>query len=107
MFAVGQLFFNKKTISKLIERSDLWLPEAEVERRSNWMKIVKWFKLPVRGWVSIRDVMHNKMYIINTTVCYIWTLLREWILRVLIIRKKIFFYFTSIWDAGCSLNLVW
>ena len=35
MFAVGQLFFNKKTISKLIERSDLWLPEAEVERRSN------------------------------------------------------------------------
>ena len=36
--------------------------------------------------------MYNMISIIYTAVCYIWKL-REKFLRVLIVRKKIFFYF--------------
>ena len=35
--------------------------------------------------------MYNMINIINAAVCYIWKLLREEILRVLITRKKNFF----------------
>lgn len=42
--------------------------------------------------VSIRDVMYNVMTIVNTAVLYIGKLLREWILRILITRIKIFFF---------------
>ena len=34
--------------------------------------------------------MHNMLNIINTAVCYMWKLLREEILRILITRKTFF-----------------
>ena len=42
---------------------------------------------------------------INTAVCYIQKLLREQVLRALI--TKPFSMSLSIWDGGCSLNLLW
>ena len=54
---------------------------------------------------------YHMINIINTAVCCIWKLLKEWILRVLITKKKNFFSnfsnFASFWDDGCSLNLLW
>ena len=44
---------------------------------------------------------------INTAVCYLWELLKEYILKGFITRKKFFFYFfnfASIWDNGCSFH---
>ena len=37
---------NSKTNSQK-KRLDLWLPEAEVGERGNWMKVVKKYKFPV------------------------------------------------------------
>ena len=54
------------------------------------MKVVKRYKLPVLGLISTRAVMYNMINTVNTAVSYIWKLLRESILRVLITRKKIF-----------------
>ena len=54
--------------------------------------------------------MYNMINIINPAVHSTWKLLREWILRIYIKRKNIFFYFfnvLSIWGDGCSLNILW
>ena len=42
----------KQTTQK--ERSDLWLPETEGERKSNWRKIVKRYKLLVFRYINSR-----------------------------------------------------
>ena len=42
--------------------------------------------------------MYNMMNKINTAVCYIWNLLGEQILRVLITRKNFFFFFLSLYE---------
>ena len=45
----------------------MWLPEAEGERRGNWMKIVKMYKLLV---INTNDVMHNMINTTTTAVGY-------------------------------------
>ena len=41
------------------------------ERRGNWMKAIKEYKLAVIKQISTRDVMYNMINRINTAVCYI------------------------------------
>ena len=45
--------------------------------------------------MSTRDVIFNMLKVIinNTAVCYVWGLWGEYVLEVLITRKKLFFYF--------------
>ena len=64
------MIFQKQTHRR---RSDLWLPAAEDGRRGNWMKAVKRYKLPV---ISTRVITYNMINVVNTTVRYMWKLLR-------------------------------
>lgn len=60
----------------------MWLPEAEGAGTGNLMKVqtgwkYKRYKFPVLRQVSTREVMYDKINKINTTVCYVWKILRE------------------------------
>ena len=63
--------------------------------------MVERHRLPAVRAISPRDVMHHVTTIANTAVGHTGQLLREWILRVLITRRKTFFsFFSSIGDDG-------
>ena len=55
--------------------------------------------------------MYNMINTIDTAVCYIWKLLNRVNPKSSHHKEKtLFFYFfnfVSIWDDGCSLNLLW
>lgn len=46
------------------------------------------FLISLANCIIIGDVMSSMVTIVNKTVLYIWKLLREWILKILITRKK-------------------
>lgn len=47
-----------------------------------WVKVVKWYKLPVIRWVSSGGVMYNMGTIVGNAALYTWKLLGERILNV-------------------------
>ena len=63
------------------------------------MKVIKMYTLPVRRYISTRDVMYSTINIMNTATCYTLKLLREEVLRVLVTKKNIFFFFFYFFDV--------
>lgn len=87
--------------------------EGKLERQ-----VVKCYIFPVTGHILLgsRVVICSVMTTVNAAVWYIRTLLREYILRLLITTEKHDFFFllslfslfiVSIWDDGCGLTLLW
>ena len=66
------LLYNRNTVLQVFivpnktkqTEKDLWLPGGELGE-GKWTKAVKRYKLPV---VSIKDIMHNMINVINTAV---------------------------------------
>ena len=58
-------------------------------------------------YMCARDVMYNMINIINTAVCYTWKLRVN--SKSSYHKESFFFFFSfvSMWDDGCSLNLLW
>ena len=67
------------------------LPSEPPGKPENWIKVVKWYNLPIIWKIRIRGTMYNMENVINTVVCYIWKLLGEQSWRVLI-RIKIYMF---------------
>ena len=63
----------------------VWLPKAADGRWVKWVKGVRMYPLPA---ISPRDVMYSVGTVVNNTVLPISKLLREYLLKVLIARKK-------------------
>ena len=59
---------NKQTCRK--KRSDLQSPRGGVGRRGNQMQAIKRYKHPVTRLISARDVMYDKINLINNAVYY-------------------------------------
>ena len=98
------IILQKRTNKSLKKRSDLWLPEAGARGRRNWIKVVKRYQLPVIRLA--RDAMYNMINIIDTAA-YMKVLKRLNPKSSHHKEKIFFFYFVSIWDDGCLLNLLW
>ena len=82
--------------------------------KGNWMKVVKRYKLPIRRLISSRDVIYNKINIVNTVVIYVSYMLYMKVKRVNYkhsyhmetIYIFIFLLFCAYIDDS-SLNLLW
>ena len=49
-----------------------------------------------------RYIRHRLETAVNSAVLYTWTLLKEWILKILITREKMLMC-----GGGCKLDLLW
>ena len=63
--------------------------------KGNWIKVVKSYKLPVIRYVNSRDALYNMMSVVNTAILIYE---REKILRVLITRKKFYFFLLYLYE---------
>ena len=59
-----RIFFNSS-----VQRTDLWLPETEVDSWGKWVKMVKKYKFPVISKSWGYNVQHVDL--VNKTVLYI------------------------------------
>jgi len=89
-------------------RSDLWDQRQGVAwGRTGW----RWSKdtnLQLYDTYT-RNEMYNMPGIINTVICHLWTVVKRINPKSFHHRNiflKCFFYFVSIWDDGCSLQVL-
>ena len=66
----AEFFFNSS-----VQRTDLWLPDAEVDSWGKWVKMVKKYKFPVISKSWGYNVQHVDL--VNKALLYIWKLLKE------------------------------
>jgi len=66
-----------KKPTKLMKRTDWWLPEAKVGQWIKWVKVVKRYIFQVIKEIRHRNVMYSLESVVSNTVLQFWRLLRD------------------------------
>ena len=86
------MYNPKQNKTKLREREIRFVVTSG---KGNWIKVVKSYKLPVIRYVNSQDALYNMMSVVNTAILIYE---REKILRVLITRKKFYFFLLYLYE---------